>query len=261
MKKMFKDIRHGDIDAVRASIAKNPAVVNEVFDGKKPLKDIGQSPLQVAVKCGQFEIIDLLIANGADVDFMENPDEQPEDTNDHYFMCMPVLDDAIMGAFSALSYGEFERAEKYVRLVDTLLEKGADPNKATTPHPFTGKISLPLDRVVLEAEQVLRRYSETTYEPHIKKHDEAKKHLFEILDSLIKYGADFEYWADNRTWGDQTCRAAFFEDSVPIEDKPYEIEWRGKVVKGVIMGDKEIRAAMREYYTQYYLQRFPERKA
>lgn len=36
MKKLFKDIRHNDIDAVRNAIKKKPAVVNEIFDGQKP---------------------------------------------------------------------------------------------------------------------------------------------------------------------------------------------------------------------------------
>jgi len=54
MNTMFKEIRHGDIEKIRTRIAKNPAVVNEIYTGSKPKKDIGQSPLQVAVKCGQF---------------------------------------------------------------------------------------------------------------------------------------------------------------------------------------------------------------
>lgn len=44
MNAMFKEIRQGDIEKVKARIEKNPDVVNEVFTGKKPLKDIGQSP-------------------------------------------------------------------------------------------------------------------------------------------------------------------------------------------------------------------------
>ena len=75
MNAMFKEIRHGDIEKIRMRIAKNLAVVNEVYTGTKPKKDIGQSPLQVAIKCGQFEIIDLLIDSGADVVFLENPDK------------------------------------------------------------------------------------------------------------------------------------------------------------------------------------------
>lgn len=61
MNAMFKEIRHGDIEKIRVRIAKNSGVVNEIYTGTKPKKDIGQSPLQVAIKCGQFEIIDLLI--------------------------------------------------------------------------------------------------------------------------------------------------------------------------------------------------------
>ena len=77
MKKLFKDIRNNNIEAIQAAIAKNPAIVNEYFDGKAPKKDIGQSPLQVAIKCRRFEIIDLLIAHGADINFMEDPTTVP----------------------------------------------------------------------------------------------------------------------------------------------------------------------------------------
>ncbi|MDE7200901.1 MAG: ankyrin repeat domain-containing protein [Lachnospiraceae bacterium] len=72
MNTMFKEIRHGELEKILARIAKNSAVVNEIYTGTRPKKDIGQSPLQVAVKCGQFEIINLLLDNGADPDFMEN---------------------------------------------------------------------------------------------------------------------------------------------------------------------------------------------
>lgn len=68
MNKLFKEIRHGDIDAVQTAISKNTAVVNEVYSAKAPKKDIGQSPLQVAIKCGEFEIIELLLEKGADPD-------------------------------------------------------------------------------------------------------------------------------------------------------------------------------------------------
>lgn len=121
MKKFFKDIRHNDIDAVRTAIAKNPKVVNEYFDGKAPKKDIGQSPLQVAIKCGQFEIIELLLENGADVNFMEAEDGLPSTIS---YRC-PVLIDAIMGLFSTWK----SHREDYLQLISNLLELGADPNK------------------------------------------------------------------------------------------------------------------------------------
>ncbi|MCT4595158.1 MAG: ankyrin repeat domain-containing protein [Anaeromicrobium sp.] len=36
-----------------------------------PKKDDGQSPLQVALKTGNFQIADFLIDNGANLNFME----------------------------------------------------------------------------------------------------------------------------------------------------------------------------------------------
>ena len=41
MNKLFKDIRHGDIEAVRAAISKNAAVVNEVYNAKAPKRILG----------------------------------------------------------------------------------------------------------------------------------------------------------------------------------------------------------------------------
>lgn len=251
MNAVFKEIRHGDIEKIRTRIAKNPAIVNEIYTGTKPKKDVGQSPLQVAIKCGQFEIIDLLIENGADVDFMEDPANKPKDTSASYFMCMSVLHDAIIGVFGSLPYGQFETSAKYVRVIETLLENGADPGKETTPHPISGNTALPLDTAVVQADSVLSRYWESTYEPDIKKYDAAKKHLFEILTFLTKYGADFDDWADHSKCGSETYRTALIDDFVPKEDKPYEITYRGKIIKGIRKGDvdhhKGTRVALQEY--------------
>ena len=38
MNKLFKDIRHSDIEAVQAAILKNITVVNEVYNAKAPKK-------------------------------------------------------------------------------------------------------------------------------------------------------------------------------------------------------------------------------
>ena len=243
MKKIFKDIRHNDIDAVRNTIKKRPAVVNEIFDGQKPKKDVGQSPLQVAIKCGRFEIIDLLIENGADVDFMENPADKPDDTSASYFMCMSVLHDAIIGAFGALPYGEFERAQKYIQLLERLLEKGANPNKGALPHTVTGETILPFDTAIAEANKVLIQFSRSDYEPDMTKYDMAKKYLFEILDLLITYRADFDKWKESNS--------ELIEDFIPQKEKPYKMEYNGRISQGIEKGDvdihKEIRAALQEY--------------
>ena len=174
MNKLFKDIRHSDVDAVRVAISKNITVVNEVYTAKAPKKDIGQSPLQVAIKCGEFEIIELLLENGADPDFMENPELVPP-----HSVCMSVLHDAIIGVFSSLCYEQYISSEKYVNLIKMLLEKGANPNRKTS-----SKV-LPIGTTVHQAEG--------------------------ILDLLIKYGANKEEWLNQDFWG-VSNKVHYFEE-------------------------------------------------
>ena len=197
MNKLFKDIRHSDIEAVRAAISKNINVVNEVYNAKAPKKDIGQSPLQVAIKCGEFEIIELLLENGADSDFMEDPALVPP-----HSVCMSVLHDAIIGAFSALCYKQYNQSDKYVNLIKTLLENGANPNRKTSSE------MLPIGTAVNEAETILERRS--AY-PEIQ--EITKTRLFEILNLLIKYGADKEEWLNQDFWG-VSKRVHFFEEKM-----------------------------------------------
>ena len=252
MNAMFKEIRHGDIEKIRARIAKNPAVVNEVFTGTKPKKDIAQSPLQVAIKCGEFEIIDLLLDNGADADFMEDQSLKPADTSASYFMSMPVIQDAIIGCFGCIPYGELDRSENYVKVIEKLLERGADPNKETSPSHYDKECIPPVGTLISEATEILRRYSDSREIRGGEKFDAGKKHLFEILDLLKKYGADFNKWFDRKMWDGQTHRAFYLEDFVSKEDKPYETVIRGKTYTSVIKGDidhyKDIRAALQEYF-------------
>lgn len=197
MNKLFKDIRHSDIEAVRAAISKNAAVVNEVYNAKSPKKDIGQSPLQVAMKCGEFEIIDLLLEEGADPDFMEDPALVPP-----HSICMPVLHDAIIGVFSTLCYKQYSHSEKYMSIIKILLEDGANPNRKTSSG------MLPIGTAVNQAEMILVRKG--AY-PDIQ--EITKKRLFEILDNLIKYGADKEEWFNQDFWG-VSNRVHFFEEKM-----------------------------------------------
>lgn len=197
MNKLFKDIRHSDIEAVRAAISKNIAVVNEVYNAKTPKKDIGQSPLQVAIKCGEFEIIELLLENGADSDFMEDPALVPP-----HSVCMSVLHDAIIGVFSALCYKQYSHSEKYVNLIKILLENGANPNRKTSSEV------LPIGTAVNHAEMILDYRN--AY-PDIQ--EITKKRLFEVLDLLIKYGADKEEWLNQNFWG-VSNKVHFFEEKM-----------------------------------------------
>ena len=197
MNKLFKDIRHGDIEAVRAAISKNAAVVNEVYNAKAPKKDIGQSPLQVAIKCGEFEIIDLLLEKGADSEFMEDPAIVPP-----HGVCMSVLHDAIIGVFASLCYKQYSHSEKYIDLIKILLENGADPNRKTSSEVF------PIGTAVNYAEMILERGG--AY-PDIQ--EITKKRLFESLDLLIKYGADKEEWLDQNFWG-VSNKVHYFEEKM-----------------------------------------------
>jgi len=195
MNKLFKDIRHSDIEAVRASISKKADVVNEVYNAKAPKKDIGQSPLQVAIKCGEFEIIELLLENGADADFMEDPALVPP-----HSVCMSVLHNAIIGAFSSLCYKKYSDSEKYMNLIERLLGNGADPNRKTSSD------ILPIGTAVNSAEMILER--KEAY-PEIQ--EIAKQRLFDTLDLLIKYGADKEEWLNQDFWG-VSNKVYYFEE-------------------------------------------------
>lgn len=195
MNKLFKDIRHSDLEAVRAIISKNVTAINEVYTGKAPKKDIGQSPLQVAIKCGEFEIIEFLLENGADPDFMEDPELVPP-----HSVCMPVLHDAIIGVFSALCYKQYVHSEKYVNLIKILLENGANPNRKTSSE------ILPIGTAVNEAERILCYKS--AY-PDIQ--EITQKRLFEVLHLLIEYGADKEEWLNQDFWG-VSNKVHYFEE-------------------------------------------------
>lgn len=197
MNKLFKDIRHSDIEAVRVAISKNINVVNEVYNAKASKKDIGQSPLQVAIKCGEFEIIAILLENGADPDFMEDSAIVPP-----HSVCTSVLHDAIIGAFSSLCYKKYEQSDKYVHLIKTLLESGANPNRKTSSEMF------PIGTAINDAEMILT--SKSAY-PDIQ--ELTKKRLFEILDLLIEYGADKEEWLNQDFWG-VSNKVHFFEEKM-----------------------------------------------
>lgn len=70
MKKLFVAIRHSDLSSVQNMININKNLVNCVAKSP-PKKDDGQSPLQIAIKLGNFEIASYLIDNGADVNWIE----------------------------------------------------------------------------------------------------------------------------------------------------------------------------------------------
>ena len=97
MKKLFKAIRNGDFNEVKEIITKKPELVNCVAK-QPPKKDDGQSPLQVALKTGNFEIAKYLIEMGADLNFMEDKSCCNE-------WRTPVIHDAITAAVNSKNAG------------------------------------------------------------------------------------------------------------------------------------------------------------
>ncbi|MBO4410161.1 MAG: ankyrin repeat domain-containing protein, partial [Spirochaetales bacterium] len=73
MRKLFLAIRHEDLQQVKDIISKNPDLIHCTAK-LPPKKDDGQSPLQVALKTGNFDIADYLLDMGADPNFMEAED-------------------------------------------------------------------------------------------------------------------------------------------------------------------------------------------
>ncbi|WP_162549830.1 ankyrin repeat domain-containing protein [Hymenobacter nivis] len=118
-----------------------------------PKKDDGQSGLQVAFKAGQFAVAELLIEQGADVNFQE--------TSAVNAWTAPVLHDAIRAAlFSTWSLqpdtNTFDQALAALRL---LLARGASPQAQDS----YGNAGLP--RGVLDARQVLEHPQAAVKQP------------------------------------------------------------------------------------------------
>jgi len=117
----FKAIRRQDCAFIVSQLDAIPELLTARSVGA-PKADDGQSSLQVALKVRAFEIVEHLVACGADVNFRE--------TSQVNEWTAPVLHDAIraLGWTSHTmdrTQQQFERAFRVFRL---LLSKGADPN-------------------------------------------------------------------------------------------------------------------------------------
>jgi ankyrin repeat protein len=174
-KALFSAIRKQDNATARALLTENPSLVN-ARAAAPPKKDDGQSPLQVAFKTGNFEIADLLIELGGDVNFTE------ESALNEWRA--PVLHDALRAAAFTARDGKIAEDGKFevaLRLLRKLLQKGANPN-ATDSYGNNGLLRALMDcRQRLVAEPGFP--NQVANEPLI--HD-----LREIVQALIQHGAD-----------------------------------------------------------------------
>lgn len=130
MKKLFQAIRQGDFDTVKQLLEKKPELISCTAK-QPPKKDDGQSPLQVAIKAGRFDIADYLLELGADVNFIESESCCNE-------WRAPVIHDAINAAVMCsrwnVVYDELktansrERADAAYRILEKIVGLGADVN-------------------------------------------------------------------------------------------------------------------------------------
>ena len=197
MKKLFKAIRDKNIELVKQLIINDPVLVNCTAK-QPPKKDDGQSPLQVALKTGAFDIADFLIDNGADLNFME-----------HESCCntwrAPVIHDAINAAVMSSRwntnnpytgfevYSTEENAITARKLLEKMLQLGSDINMLDS----SGNSGI--WRYCLQANQILPRFN---YATNCECDDriftvELETDLLSILKLLCKYGADLSYVSPN----------------------------------------------------------------
>ncbi len=214
MKKLFKAIRHYDLEEVKKILDSNPDAICSVAV-PPPKKDIGQSPLQVAIKISAFDIAEYLIEQGADVNFME--DECPGTS-----VRCPLLHDAIGLVFFCLCCHPFNTKEEINRHLDNtkqafaifkmLCDCGADVNKLAS----NGLNAL--NKCVHAAERVLDR--QAAYHPVTQ--NEAEEYFVKMLDILIEHGANFAEWANSSHYPPvdepgMMNKELFIDDFVPKE--------------------------------------------
>ena len=136
MKKLFTAIRQGDVATVTALLDKKPELIACTAKAP-PKKDVGQSPLQVAIKTNNYVIAHLLLDRGADVNFME-----PEDCGSDFRM--PVVQDAVHAAVDCCRWNVRWPGEGYLvqrtkaqadeayALLERMITMGADLTKRSS---------------------------------------------------------------------------------------------------------------------------------
>lgn len=236
MKKLFTAIRQGDLETVKATLKNYPEAVNEPAKAL-PKKDDGLSPLQVALKIGEFDIAKYLIEQGADVKYADSVDP-----NKKYNWSVPVLQDAIGAVFFAYQgiKPNIEGAEKATEIVSDMLERGADPNAVSWKTIEGSTCSLNEDgtaisQAVWKADEIISHYPEAA--------DLAREKLTYLLDLLLKHGADIEDWAKRPAGAyrpNDTNRSIFIDDFIPLPDEIITFVSKGEKTLYKLEGDVEV---------------------
>lgn len=224
MQAIFKDIVDGDEESVRARIEKDPALVDAVATGT-PKQYAGQSPLQVAIRTGQFSIAKMLLGKGSDPNFA--------DVKSPSGWAKSVLHDAAVAAvmrsrwsrrtFNAdsekvWSIAETARSEDSFEVLVALVDAGADVTAEDS------KGATPLGHAVRAAHGVLPRRQDD--KPELS---DGMPLTRELVDDLTRI---FELF---------TSRGADPEKVEPQLDKSlasyYRLELVGKFLTGQVEPD------------------------
>ncbi|MBN2877901.1 MAG: ankyrin repeat domain-containing protein [Bacilli bacterium] len=176
IKSIFKAIRNQDFNLVKKLIDEKPELIN-ACNFSPPKKDDGQSPLQVAFKVGQFEIAELLISKGANVNFIE------QSTVNEW--TAPVIHDCIRAIIFSTLFEPNERFEYGLKILNQMILNGADVNAEDS---YGNNC---LHRAILDSRQVV-----THPDVNISL---APTQLKQVFDTLTQTGANPDQGTDNRS--------------------------------------------------------------
>ena len=199
MKKLFTAIQKNDHATVAALLDKSPELIRCVHQGN-PKKYDGQSPLQVALKTADTQMVELLLTFCPDVNFIE----RESCANDWR---APLLHDAIDRAIMATRwnvrrpdglevFNTQAQADEAFAILKKLIELGADVN-AQDSYGNAG-----MDRACLQARQILPRPNS---DDRVLT-DELRNDLSRIFALLKLSGADMSYTAPSafgKTYAEQ----------------------------------------------------------
>lgn len=179
MQALFKEIKAGDIDAVRRRLEKDPGAV-ALRATPPPKTHAGQQPLMVALMVGEFEIADLLLDFGADVNDDDSAAGEP-----HW---RPVLFDAIRAAAfrtrprHPTMRGPVDTAAQSLAVLRRMLQLGADPTAVNS-----GGTSA-LMNAAGDVEQVLP--PRQLMNPDVELDPEFDANITALMDVLLATGVD-----------------------------------------------------------------------
>lgn len=175
----FKAISIGDLSTVSELLDKTPEFIT-VCNTAPPKKHDGQSGLQLAFKTGNFEVANLLIIKGSDVNFMEI-----SEINE---WTAPVLHDCIRAViFNSYTLQKDTKIfDNAFSLLELMLTRKADPTSIDS----YGNTSL--HRAILDANQMLVNPS-TDFTDNI-----LITQLRSVFNELFKAGADKKQSSEKR---------------------------------------------------------------